>query len=242
MISPPLFPIVPMQLRGAWEFRAIEPGRTQVEGFEALAREIPYKGGRTLGLRVSDGTTAVAHLSDHAPQFLGLGDDGVGEYHAAALELARDVDLLIHDAQHTVEELAARGCFGHAAGEYALGLAERSRARCLALFHHDPGRNDQQVEAIAASLKAPEVEVVMAREDLVVQLPARSRVEPIVKSSSRWTEGSTACHRRCRAHRLRAPVDLRRRERAGPPDGAADVDPHSFSHSVQPDGRVLASY
>ncbi len=178
MISPPLFPIVPMQLRGAWEFRAIEPGRLQVEGFEVLAREIPHKGGRTLGLRVSDGTTAVAYLSDHAPQFLGPGAHGVGEYHAAALELARDVDLLIHDAQYTAEELAARGSFGHAAGEYALGLAERSGARRLALFHHDPGRTDQQVEEITASLAAPGVEVVVAREGLVVQLPGAPERSP----------------------------------------------------------------
>ncbi|MDP9020329.1 MAG: MBL fold metallo-hydrolase, partial [Actinomycetota bacterium] len=147
MISPPLFPICPMELRGSWEFRAIEPGRFHVEGFEVLVREIPHKGGRTFGLRVSDGNAAVAYLSDHAPQFAGPGDDGLGEYHAAGLELARDADLLIHDAQYTAEELSARGSFGHAAAEYAVGLGERAGARRLALFHHDPGRTDEQVEA-----------------------------------------------------------------------------------------------
>ena len=172
MISPPLFPISPTELRGAWEFRAIEPGRLHVEGFEVLVREIPHKGGRTFGLRVSDGDTAVAYLSDHAPQFLGPGEDGLGEYHPAGLELARDADLLIHDAQYTAEELGARGGFGHAAAEYAVGLGQRSAARRLALFHHDPARTDEQVEAIARSLAAPGLEVVVAREGLNLQLSA----------------------------------------------------------------------
>lgn len=171
MISPPLFPIVPMELRGAWEFRGIEPGRLRVEGFEVLAREIPHKGGRTFGLRVSDGTAAVAYLSDHAPQLLGPGDDGNGDYHAAGLELARDVDLLIHDAQYTSDELPVRGAFGHAAAEYAVGLAARSGARRLALFHHDPARTDEQVQAIATSVAVPDLEVVVAREGLTVELP-----------------------------------------------------------------------
>ncbi len=171
MMSPPLFPITPLELRGAWDFRAMETGPLQVEGFEVLAREIPHKGGRTFGFRVSDGNAAVAYLSDHAPQSLGPGEDGIGEYHAAGLELARDADLLIHDAQYTAEELPARGSFGHAAAEYAVGLGERSGARRLALFHHDPARTDQQVEAIARFLTSSKLAVVVAREGLTLRLP-----------------------------------------------------------------------
>ncbi|HEV2766174.1 MAG TPA: MBL fold metallo-hydrolase [Acidimicrobiales bacterium] len=175
MISPPLFPIVPMELRGTWEFRAIEPGLLDVEGFEVLVREIPHKGGRTFGLRVSDGNAAVAYLSDHAPQSLGPGEDGVGEYHPAGLELARDAHLLIHDAQYTAEELRTRGSYGHAAAEYAVGLGERAGARCLALFHHDPARTDDQVEIIAESLRSRALEVVVAREGLALRLPSTPR-------------------------------------------------------------------
>ncbi len=172
MMSPPLFPITPVELRGAWAFRAIEPGHLLVEGFEVLVREIPHKGGRTFGLRVSDGNAAVAYLSDHAPQSLGPGEDGLGEYHQAALDLALDADLLIHDAQYTAGELAARGSFGHAAAEYAVGLAQRAGARRLALFHHDPARTDDQLEEVANCITAPGVEVVVAREGLTLRLTA----------------------------------------------------------------------
>ena len=172
MISPPLFPITPTELRGTWEFRTLEAGRLRVEGFEVLAREIPHKGGRTFGLRVSDERSTVAYLSDHAPQFVGPGDDGLGQYHANALELARDADLLIHDAQYTAEELDVRGAFGHAAAEYAVELGRRSGARRLALFHHDPARTDEQVEAMARSLAAPGLAIMVAREGMAIRLPA----------------------------------------------------------------------
>jgi ribonuclease BN (tRNA processing enzyme) len=153
-MSPPAFPITPSDLRGDWTFETYEDGKLHVEGFDVLAREIPHKGGRTMGLRITDGSGSIAYLSDHAPQDLGPGDDGTGELHPAALELARDVDVLIHDAQYTAAELPARGAFGHAAAEYAVRLAEAARARRVLLFHHDPRRTDADVASITAAVAA----------------------------------------------------------------------------------------
>lgn len=101
VMAPPHFPITPGELRGRWTLRGIEPGEHQIEQFAVTALEIPHKGGRTFGYRVSDGTSAVAYLSDHQPTTFGPGDDGVGAYHDAARHLADGVDLLIHDAQYT---------------------------------------------------------------------------------------------------------------------------------------------
>lgn len=170
ILSPPHFPITPAQLRGDWTFERIEPGCHQLEGLTVLAREIPHKGGRTFGYRLADSTATIAYLSDHAPQTLGPGPDGVGAYHEDALALAGHVDLLIHDAQYTAEELPTRGAFGHAAAEYALGLARAAGARRLALFHHDPGRTDDEIDAIRARFSDAEVPVVAAAEGLVLDL------------------------------------------------------------------------
>jgi ribonuclease BN (tRNA processing enzyme) len=113
-----------------------------------------------MGLRISDGTSTLAYLSDHAPQDLGPGPDGTGALHPAALELADGVDLLIHDAQYTAEELPTRGSFGHAAAEYAVLLAREAGAEKLLLFHHDPARTDDEVEALAAAVSTTEGAVV----------------------------------------------------------------------------------
>lgn len=171
-MSPPSFPIDPTQLRGSWTFESIDEGVHEIEGFEVLAREIPHKGGRTLGYRISDGRSSLAYLSDHGPAgAMGPGDDGLGPYHEAATELADGVDLLIHDAQYTAEELPARADFGHSAAEYAVELGRRAGAARVLLFHHDPGRSDDEVAAIERSLSASEdVIVEAAREGSVIVL------------------------------------------------------------------------
>jgi phosphoribosyl 1,2-cyclic phosphodiesterase len=148
LMSPPHFPIGPMDLRGQWSYAGLEPGVHTIEGLAVLAREIPHKGGRTYGYRVSDGRSSFAYLSDHGPISLGPGPDGLGEYHEAALELCRDVDVMLHDAQHTAAEFPPCAHFGHSAIEYAIGLAERAGARRLVLFHHDPTRTDDALDAL----------------------------------------------------------------------------------------------
>jgi phosphoribosyl 1,2-cyclic phosphodiesterase len=170
VLSPPHFPIGPRDLRGDWRFHALDPGDHTIEGFAVTAREIPHKGGRTFGYRVSNGGSALAYLSDHSPISLGPGPDGLGEYHEAALELARDVDVLLHDAQYTAAELPARAEFGHSAVEYAVGLAERAGARRLYLFHHDPPRTDDAIDDIVRAHQRPKVEVLAAAEGMVIDL------------------------------------------------------------------------
>jgi phosphoribosyl 1,2-cyclic phosphodiesterase len=170
LVSPPLFPIRLDGLLGHWTFDTYDAGSFAVEGFHVVARDIPHPGGRSFGLRIADGSAVMAYLSDHGPIALGPGPDGLGERHPAALDLARDVDLLIHDAQMSAEQLARFPHYGHSAARYALDLAEQAGARRLALFHHDPGRTDLDVELLAATLPASDVEVLVAREPAVVDL------------------------------------------------------------------------
>ena len=70
-----------------------------IEGFNVLALEIPHKGGRTFGYRITEGASSITYMSDHCPIALGAGPDGLGVYHPAALSLARECDLLFHGAR-----------------------------------------------------------------------------------------------------------------------------------------------
>lgn len=174
MMSPPHFPIRPSELRGQWQFQTIEPGSFTAEGFTVEAREIPHKGGRTFGYRITDASGAsLAYLSDHSPTTLGPGSDGFGAHHEAALELVSGVDLLIHDAQYTAAELPARIHFGHAAIDYSVGLAEACGVGQLLLFHHDPPRTDAQLDAIVAGLRDAPLPVAAAAEGMVITLEGR---------------------------------------------------------------------
>src|SRR5260370_23827008 len=141
-MAPAHFPIAPSGLRGDWTFGTVVPGQLKAEEFAVEAREVPHKGGRTLGYRVSGGHAVLAYIPDHCPTVLGPGPDGWGEYHQAALDLAAGVDLLVHDASLLPHEVASEASFGHAAADYAVRLGELAVARRRPAPPPPPRRTD----------------------------------------------------------------------------------------------------
>jgi len=170
MMAPPFYPIGPTELRGEWTFATLTPGERRIEGFDVLAREIPHKGGRMFGYRISDGHSTLTYMPDHCPTAFGLGEDGFGDYHAAALELAHDADVLVHDAQLFPPEFPEQARFGHAVADYAVGLARHAGARSVALFHHRPDRTDDALDGLAQRLGGGSPAVTVADEALVLEL------------------------------------------------------------------------
>jgi ribonuclease BN (tRNA processing enzyme) len=167
-MSPPHFPVRPDELRGQWDFASIDESAFEFEGFSVIAREIPHKGGRTFGYRISDDHSSITYMPDHYPSVLGPGPDGWGEYHPAAMELADGVDLLVHDSQLVAEEIEAEASFGHAAAEYAVALATVAGARHTALFHYKPDRIDDAIDVIARRFVGQSV--TASTQSLVVEL------------------------------------------------------------------------
>lgn len=179
-ISPPHFPIGLAGLRGAWRFAGVEAGEQRIEGFDVVASDIPHKGGRTFGFRISDGGGSLAYLSDHSPVALGPGPAGFGPYHDAAVALAAGVDVLFHDAQHIASEFASCASFGHSTADYAVGLGAYAGAGTVALYHHSPSRTDAEVDAMVASFQHAGPSVCSAAEQMVLDLGAG----PVVPSSA----------------------------------------------------------
>src|ERR1039457_2035480 len=170
-MSPPHFPIPPRGLRGTCTFGTVAPGPLKAEGFTIEARKIPHKGGATFGYRVSDGSHVIAYLPDHCPTALGPGPEGGGEYHRDALDLASDVDLLLHDAFLLPEEVAAEASFGHAAADYAIGLGQRAGGRRVMLTHHKPGRTDEALDQLAS--RGPPWRRLQDRRADLTRIPSR---------------------------------------------------------------------
>ena len=174
MMSPPHFPITPGQLRGDWTFGGLEPGEHTVEGLQVKAIDIPHPGGRMFGYRITDGSGTFAYVSDHGPADAGPGPDGLGEYHPAIMELVDGADLLIHDAQYTVDEFVPRAHFGHSAADYTVRLGIKAGVNRLLLFHHDPSHSDDVVDQILAHARGladgAEMEIESAAEGAVFEV------------------------------------------------------------------------
>jgi phosphoribosyl 1,2-cyclic phosphodiesterase len=147
ILRPPYFPVPLAELPASISFRELDEGEVTAGGMRVIARRVPHVGA-TCGYRVEAGGASIAYLSDHqAPR-------GFDHVAPAALELCRDVDLLIHDAQYTDEEFGRKAHWGHSTVAYALRVAAEAGARRLALFHHDPTRDDDMLDRLAAEAPA----------------------------------------------------------------------------------------
>jgi phosphoribosyl 1,2-cyclic phosphodiesterase len=102
------------------------------------------------------------------------GEEVAREQNQAMEDFFAGADLLVHDSQYTEAEMKSRVGWGHSSCEYAIAAARRAGVKRLALFHHDPDRTDEQIDALAASYCVPgstgETEVFFAREGQVVEL------------------------------------------------------------------------
>jgi phosphoribosyl 1,2-cyclic phosphodiesterase len=179
MMSPPNFPIGPEGLRGDWRFEVLDVGRDCVEGLRVVAVEVPHKGGRTFGYRIEDDAGSFAYVPDHLPASSGADRDGV-------LELIAGVDVLIHDAQFVTAEIDVAEAYGHSTVDQALALAAEAGVGELVLFHHAPGRTDDQIDAIARSVGDGGVPVSVAAEGTTIDLAEGQRTGSDVTSKRSW--------------------------------------------------------
>lgn len=83
---------------------------------------------------------------------------------ARFLSLARDADVLIHDAQYTPEEYGRFRGWGHSTWAQAVEAADAAGAGRLILFHHDPERTDDEIDAIVGEAARRFPRVSAARE------------------------------------------------------------------------------
>lgn len=103
------------------------------------------------------------------------GEEVAKEQNRAIEDFFKGADLLIYDAQYTLDEYNnGRVNWGHTSMEYAVEAANRAGVKKLALFHHDPDRTDGQLDELAATYCKPcrngHTEVFFAREGVELEL------------------------------------------------------------------------
>ena len=140
----------------------------------------------TLGYALEADGVRVVYLTDHEPQSLELAQGERaprGAEEEAHAHLIENADLLIHDTQFTAREYVDRVGWGHSPVEFAVEAARAGGVRRLALFHHDPGRDDDAIAAIEHRAREQSrgsgLEVFAAAEGMVldIQAPDRPRRE-----------------------------------------------------------------
>jgi phosphoribosyl 1,2-cyclic phosphodiesterase len=169
-LSPPLFPIRLRDLRANFEFHDAPLDSFAIGPLTVQADEVIHPGA-TLGFRISENGRSMTYLSDHEPA-LATANGNPGPEWVSGLRLARETDVLIHDAQYTQPERDERLGWGHSSVPEAIDFARAAQARQLVLFHHDPARTDHQMDLLVAEAEglAEGLPVTAAREGDVLVL------------------------------------------------------------------------
>jgi phosphoribosyl 1,2-cyclic phosphodiesterase len=170
-LSAPLSPVEIRELPASVTFRECTPEGWQVGAAKVSAMQVVHRG-PTLGYRIEEDGAVLAYIPDHEP---GLGQDLESDPEAwiSGHALARNASLLIHDAQYTDAEYAHTVGWGHSRIGDTLAFARRTEAERVALFHHDPGHDDDRLDELGAEVAAGwngDGDLTFAREGQVVDL------------------------------------------------------------------------
>jgi phosphoribosyl 1,2-cyclic phosphodiesterase len=145
-LSPPLFPVRLRDLPSHVQLDDVPRGAWTIGASTVRALGIVHPG-PTVGYRIERDGVAIAYLPDHEPALAGM---SAGPAWMSGLELARDVDVLLHDGQYTDDEYRRRVGWGHSSVSHAAQLADLAGARELALIHHDPDHSDDLIDEMVA--------------------------------------------------------------------------------------------
>ncbi|MBI2169892.1 MAG: MBL fold metallo-hydrolase [Actinobacteria bacterium] len=177
IMRPPYFPVTPYELRGSIDFHDCGDSEFEIDGRRITSRWVRHNG-PTLGYRVDWNGHSVAYIPDHGPGT--VPDDADDHVPRRIHELCDGVDLLIHDAQYSIEEYEQKRHFGHCTIQYAVHVARECGVRTLALFHHDPYHDDATLDellGVARSAAGSSVEVIAAHEGLVISFASSAHAE-----------------------------------------------------------------
>ncbi len=168
----PHSPVTLRDWRALLTFRDVVPGATMILGDARVTpAQLDHPGG-VLGWRIEHAGASVVYATDV-------------EHRAESpdpklVALARGADVLVYDAQYTDDEYEGRAGpsrkgWGHSTWRAAVELADAAAVGTLALFHHDPERDDAGVDAIERAAQGARASTVAAREGLVLRAGAPRR-------------------------------------------------------------------
>ncbi len=148
--SPPLFPIFLRDVEAQLTLHEVPRGPIEIGAFRITAALVCHPD-PTVGFRIQENDAVVTFLPDHEPA-LGTRKFPIAPEWTSGYALARDADLLIHDAQYTDAEYVSRVGWGHSAIKDALAFAQLAQVKHLVPFHHDPSHSDQELDELYAQL------------------------------------------------------------------------------------------
>ena len=186
------FPVSPEQFAATIRYHDLVEGALTVGDIRVTAQYLNHPA-LTLGYRLEADGVALVYATDHEPHSRAL-TAGDGSQIAGEdwrhVEFLAGADLLIHDAQYVVAEYPEKAGWGHSTVESVVATARAAGARRLALYHHDPLRDDDALDRLAAAARAQAatlgapIEIFAAAEGLTIDVTPTTLIPGPVRGAA----------------------------------------------------------
>lgn len=155
-MDPAVFPVPLSAVAAELSVRELSSNDSEfvVGPFQVRAMVLRHPG-TTLAYRLTPvaGGSSMAYVTDNE-----LGPGGNYEvpanWRSSLVKFLDGVDLLIHDAMYTSQELETHRGWGHSSIEEAVTLAAEANVRRLVMFHHEPEHDDTVMDGLLADARA----------------------------------------------------------------------------------------
>jgi len=200
------FPVTPAELGGTIRYHELVDGSFEIGSVRVTTCYLNHPA-VTLGYRLEAGSAALVYATNHEPHdpryVNAVRDAEPGRLITPShredqrhVDFLADADLVIHDAQYLLEEYGDKLGWGHTPAEVAVDFAAAAGAWRLAIFHHDPLRDDGAVDALIKRCRkradgyGTGLDVFGAREGQEIELDGRSFAAVAAESLGSVEEGA----------------------------------------------------
>jgi phosphoribosyl 1,2-cyclic phosphodiesterase len=161
-MSAPYFPVEMSEMAAHRSFYDIEEDKIRFDDCTIRSMWLNHPQG-CLGFRLESRDAILVYATDNEP--------GHQTFDKNVRKLAEGADVLIYDAQYLPDqyEQEKRG-WGHSHWREAINVVMESGAKELLLFHHDPDRSDNAIDAIVSEARNYYPKVRAAAEGMEMQL------------------------------------------------------------------------
>ena len=160
-LQPPFFPVALNAVQSRCHYHDLDGSTVELGPLHMKSCPLNHPQGAH-AYRLEHAGRAVVIATDHE-----CGDSAIDERLAM---FAHGASTLIADAQWTPQDAAAHHGWGHSSWRDAVAVAKRAAVDKLVLFHHDPDRTDDQLDAILSEARREFPKVQVASEGLKIDL------------------------------------------------------------------------
>ncbi len=125
------------------KFKGIESELYEREGIQVVKQQLNHPGGG-VAFKINENGASCAYVTDNE---LDPPNTPVTNYDQWVNYL-HGVDVLIHDAQYTEDDMPHKHGWGHSLISQVRQLATDAEVGTLVMFHHDPDRSDSELDEI----------------------------------------------------------------------------------------------